>query len=453
MHKFTSPWLAQLKEERPHFHINENTSCDVAIVGGGIAGMATAYHLLKNTQHSVLLIEAGRIAHGATGRNAGQVVSYFERSFESIVEAFGLEMAATAQNNIDAAWDILEGIVKKCGLSTPLHMCVGYAGFSKLDQILSHLEERALKDKAGIKLKPLLIKADPVLRQQIPEHLQKYILEVPHSIILKALETEDQTFIALEISKKGCMNSALFCEELAAWMTTVYPERFRIAEHLPVEVVQLEKNSATLKTASVTITAKKVVLCTNGFEHFTIENNSGDQIDKGFHIDIQGVVGYMAGYYDEAGQVPAAVSYYRPKLAKESYHYLTRRPYENSESSAYSLICIGGPERFLPDRATYDPTRPFPADVDEELDSELRNSYSDLPPAASRTFLWQGLMCYTPNKLRRIGYEPKNNVLLYNLGCNGVGILPSLYGGKRIAQLLSGIHLPPCIFDPANGHK
>jgi glycine/D-amino acid oxidase-like deaminating enzyme len=36
---------------------------------------------------------------------------------------------------------------------------------------------------------------------------------------------------------------------------------------------------------------------------------------------------------------------------------------------------------------------------------------------------------------------------MYNLGCNGVGILPSIYGAKRIAQLLAGETLGPSIFD------
>ena len=33
-------------------------------------------------------------------------------------------------------------------------------------------------------------------------------------------------------------------------------------------------------------------------------------------------------------------------------------------------------------------------------------------------------------------------MLLYNLGCNGVGFLPSIAGGHRIARLLSGERLP-----------
>ena len=58
-------------------------------------------------------------------------------------------------------------------------------------------------------------------------------------------------------------------------------------------------------------------------------------------------------------------------------------------------------------------------------------------------------MAYTDNKIRLVGFEPRNPVLMYNLGCNGVGFLPSIAGGLRIARLHSGHTLQPSIFDPA----
>lgn len=47
--------------------------CDIAIIGTGLAGVATAYHILsdpkfKSTQ-SVILLEAREVCTGATGRN------------------------------------------------------------------------------------------------------------------------------------------------------------------------------------------------------------------------------------------------------------------------------------------------------------------------------------------------------------------------------------------------
>ncbi len=452
-HKCTSPWLAQLKQERPAFILQGDTVADIAVIGAGIAGVTTAYHILKTTKRHVLLIDAGRIAHGATGRNAGQVVNYFERSFKSIVDAFGKDMAVQGQAAVESAWDILESILKECRLETPLHMCAGYDGFCSMEKILDFLEEQSIREQAGLKIEPLLFRANAELFESIPARLQHLVTQVPHSTILAMLQTEDLSFIAADIAKKGCTNSALLCEELVAWMIRTHGDRFRVVEHLPVQTLILRSSDAEMKTNRNTITARSVVLCTNGFENFTIENRAGEEIDTAFHSDVQGVIGYMAGYIDEPDQIPAALCYYTKHQDSGPYYYLTRRPFDHTSGAAQTLICIGGPERILPDHAGYDPLQSFPADIQEQLDRGMRDTYHDSPPAASLGFLWQGLMCYTPNKLRRIGFEPKNKVLLYNLGCNGVGILPSIYGGKRIAQLLDGIHLPPSIFDPENGAR
>lgn len=444
-----SPWLSQLKHERPHFRLEQDAAFDVAVVGAGIAGVMTAYQILRLTKMNVLLLDAGRIAHGATGRNAGQVVSYFERPLKDIAETFGEELAVRGQVAVESAWGILDDIIGHCKLETPLFKCKGYAGLSTTEQIVEHLEEKDMRSRNGLKDEQLLVSLAVDLGK-IPKHLHKYVLQVPHSTVLEVLKTENPVFVAAEASLKGCTNSAMLCEEMAGWMTRMHPERLTVAEHLPVQTVTLRKDGATLTTAGPTVTAKKVVLCTNGFENFDIVNESGDDIDTSFHDTVRGFIGYMAGYIDEADQSAYAVSYHENKDYHDAYYYLTRRPYEH-DGKRYSLVCVGGPERVLPDRAEYDPSSKTPGDIDGELDRELRRTYHDLPPTATRQFVWQGLMGYTRNGIRRIGFEPRNKTLLYNLGCNGIGILPSVYGGKRIAELLAGITLPQSIFDPELG--
>ena len=80
--------------------------------------------------------------------------------------------------------------------------------------------------------------------------------------------------------------------------------------------------------------------------------------------------------------------------------------------------------------------------VHENFDSEHKSKNPKYQ------FTWHGLMGYTKNRIRLIGEEPKNKVLLYNLGCNGVGLLLSIYGGKKISQIINKENLPPSIFDP-----
>ena len=47
-------------------------SADVVVIGGGIVGCATAYHLAGRGAH-VILLEKGRVAHEQSSRNMGAV--------------------------------------------------------------------------------------------------------------------------------------------------------------------------------------------------------------------------------------------------------------------------------------------------------------------------------------------------------------------------------------------
>ena len=61
-----SPWLESGSE--PFAPVSEDIRCDVAVVGGGIVGVSTAYRLAR-AGCSVVLVEARRLAAGVTGHS------------------------------------------------------------------------------------------------------------------------------------------------------------------------------------------------------------------------------------------------------------------------------------------------------------------------------------------------------------------------------------------------
>jgi glycine/D-amino acid oxidase-like deaminating enzyme len=158
----------------------------------------------------------------------------------------------------------------------------------------------------------------------------------------------------------------------------------------------------------------------------------------------------MAAFAEEVPRPAAAVSYIRNAsvgVGDTPYVYVTRRTYEQ-ETGTVTLTCMGGPDADMEDR-TYDPTRPVPGDVLDAMDDDiLAFAQPARPHGRPYDFQWHGLMGYSDGLVRVVGRHPLHPELLYNLGCNGVGFLPSVFGGERISRILAGDQLRPSIFDP-----
>jgi glycine/D-amino acid oxidase-like deaminating enzyme len=157
----------------------------------------------------------------------------------------------------------------------------------------------------------------------------------------------------------------------------------------------------------------------------------------------------MAAFAEDAPRSPAALSYIRNTVigGDTPYVYVTRRTYDRAED-AVTLTCIGGPEYPI-EEPVYDRDMPFPGELLGALDEEARPfAQPARPPGRPYDFHWHGLMGYNDGGLRVVGPHPRHRRLLYNLGCNGVGFLPSIYGGHRLARHLAGERLPASVFDP-----
>jgi len=449
-----SPWIKQLKRTRPVVPLDKDVSSDVVIVGGGIAGVTTAFFALRNTDKTVILVEATKIAHGATGHNAGQIASYFERPLSDLVEEFGAQLAIDGQRSVESAWILLDQIVSEAKLQTPLYRFTGYAGLSRFDQVLLHLKNSRYSVENRL-IPESIILADHWDRiVDIPKEFKDLYSLAPQKDLLQLLETNNPDYIACLSYQKGCMNSALFSEELIGYLIATYTDRFSFYEGSPVTTIRLKDSKASLEVLAYVIEAERVVLCTNGFENFSILNEKGAEIDTKFHHSVSGRIGYMSGYVEPLNNPPVAISYF-PETDRsssdptgESYFYLTRRPHEHDGKDSYNLVCTGGPEKVLPNGAEYSGNDSYSEDARNVIDEFLRSNYNKHPGETEYSFCWHGLMGYTPNGIRRIGPEPCNPVLLYNLGCNGVGILPSIFGGMRISRFLNNEHVEQSIFDP-----
>ncbi len=446
-----SPWIHQLDHQRIPISLNHDADTDIAIVGAGIAGISTAFFILKYTNKKVTVFDQGKLAHGATGHNAGQVIARFERPVAELVDEFGFEKTKRALHDIHSGWVLLEEMYSDANLDILFSRVTGHRGFSDLYQVLIALKDLEIEISAGFPQNEFLISDTAPFLNSIPNSLKHLYKVVPQELISKELETEDKSFYAVILGQAACMNSALFCQEVAAYLFKKYPNRFSLYENTHIIKTVLRKNNALLDAGKHTVSAERVILCTNGFERIEIFNEGGLAIDKKFHHLIDGKVGYMSGYLEEMNKTSAAIAYFINNTNPshdDPYFYLTRRPHELGDTK-HNLICVGGPELSIKDRAEYLADHDYPEKIQADLDAFIKKVY-DIDPnkKIDYQFTWHGLMGYTPNRVRLIGEEPKNRVLLYNLGCNGIGIIPSIFGGRKIARIIAGERQQESIFDP-----
>lgn len=455
MHQNRSPWLHQLILTREINTLKTDIETDVVIVGAGIAGVSTAFFTLQNSDKKVVLVESDRVAHGASGHNGGQAVSYFERELHELVGVFGLQQAVEGQRVIEEdSWKLLDEMYTAAALDIPMSRFEGFTGIVEFHHVLEALENNRYRKEGKINPEKLLISDQAPFLDKIDVKYNGLYEIIPQSELLGFLETENKNFTAAFSSQKGCFNSALLCNEIVTFLLKKYPDRFQLFEKTEVKKLIFKEDHALLDATTGTIKCDKTVLCTNGFESVTIIDKNGLEIDRKFHAEIQGYVGYMSAYFEEMNKPPTAIGYIENNEKELShddlqYFYVTRRPYEFGKDKKLNMISVGGPGHFIDHHRLYDRFRPYPQEKVEEIDAFVKRNYEyDTSSNIEYQFTWHGLMGYTKNRVRLIGFDTATDKLLYNLGCNGVGLLPSIYGGWKVAELLKGTKFPPAMFDP-----
>lgn len=101
--------------------ITTEREADVVIIGGGLAGLSTAYWLTKlDSDLSVVVLEKGKIGHGASGRNAGFITCGSTEHFSRMSSAYG-------EHKAEQIWNFTEYnhklMIEEFGKEKLSHLC------------------------------------------------------------------------------------------------------------------------------------------------------------------------------------------------------------------------------------------------------------------------------------------------------------------------------------------
>lgn len=98
------PWLSNLKKTSSFQTLKKDLEVDVAIVGGGIAGITAAY-LLSKSNIKVALFEMDTLVSGETGYTTGFITKVFDTPLQELIHSLGDAKARllweSSQNMID----------------------------------------------------------------------------------------------------------------------------------------------------------------------------------------------------------------------------------------------------------------------------------------------------------------------------------------------------------------
>jgi glycine/D-amino acid oxidase-like deaminating enzyme len=106
-----SLWIASTPETE-YTSLGEGLEVDVAVAGGGITGITTAF-LLKRAGKSVALLEARRILRGATGHTTAKVTAAHNLIYAQIEKSFGVEGACVYAEANQAALELIAQLIEE----------------------------------------------------------------------------------------------------------------------------------------------------------------------------------------------------------------------------------------------------------------------------------------------------------------------------------------------------
>ena len=355
--------------------IEENVHVDVCVIGGGIAGLSTAYHLCK-AGRSVAVIDDGPLASGMTRMTTGHLTNMLDDRYFELEKLHGEEAMRIAADSHTAAIERIDEIVRAEGIDCDFSRLDGYLFLAEGDKRSTLERELDAAHRAGLTAVALVERAPfawdtgPCLRfpGQGQFHPLKYLQGLAEAI--------------------RRMGGRIFCHSHADSVEGGVPGLVHVGNHV--------------------VTGDAIVVATN----VPINNRLT------LHTKQAPYMTYVVGARVPGGSVPKALAW----DTGDPYHYIRIQPYEQDD-----LLIIGG-EDHKTGQAHDSPQRY------RNLEAWAR---ARSPMMKEVEFTWGGQIMEPIDYLAFIGHNPMDHDNIFvATGDSGMGLTHGTIAGMLLTDLI-----------------
>ena len=170
--------------------LDASVHVDVCVVGGGIAGLSTAYQLCK-AGRSVAVLDDGPLGSGMTRMTSGHLVNMLDDRYFELERLHGAEAIRVAADSHTAAIERIDEIVRTEGIDCDFSRLDGYLFLaegdkpSTLERELDAAHRAGLKEVERVARAPYEWNTGPALRfpRQAQFHPLKYLAGLAQAIL------------------------------------------------------------------------------------------------------------------------------------------------------------------------------------------------------------------------------------------------------------------------------
>jgi glycine/D-amino acid oxidase-like deaminating enzyme/nitrite reductase/ring-hydroxylating ferredoxin subunit len=389
--KTVSVWMDTSK--MPTFApLEEDLSCDVCIVGAGIVGLTTAYHLVR-AGADVVILDDGPACGGETSRTTAHLTAVLDDRFQWLEQVHGEESVRKSTESHLAAINRIETIVREENIACDFERVPGYLMLGRSDAADFLDRELEAAKRAGL--------ADARKLARIPG--------VPWD-----------SGTCLEFPLQAQFHPLKY---LAAVTRAIVRGKGRIFTGTHVDSIEGRPRRPQVKTRDKNVvTASSVVVATN--------SPISDYVVT--HVKMAPYRTFVIGARIPAGSVPRALVW----DTDDPYVYVRTTPFDDSSD----LLIVGGEDHKTgqkddaPDRF-------------RRLEEWTRRRY---PMVQSVEYRWSGQVMEPADGFAMIGPNPDGaeNVYLAT-GDSGQGMTHGTIAGILLADLVLGKANPWAeLYDP-----